>query len=36
MGKYWGPAPIGSRDSFRRMALAIKGIEKEIRKEFCN
>ena len=25
---YWGPAPVGSRDSLRMMALAIKGYQR--------
>ena len=34
---YWGPAPVGSRDSFEKTALAKRiEIEKEIRKEFCS
>ena len=33
---YWGPAPVGSRDSLGRTTLAIKRIDKEIRKEFCS
>ena len=33
---YWGPAPVGSRDSLGRTASAIKRIDKEIRKEFCS
>ena len=35
-GLYRGPAPVGSRDSLGRTALAIKRIDKEIRKEFCS
>ena len=33
---YWGPAPVGSRDSLGRTALAVKRIDKEIMKEFCS
>ena len=32
--RYWGPALVGSRDSLRRTASAIKRIDKEIRKDF--
>jgi len=34
--RYWGPDLVGSRDSLRRTASAIKGIDKEIRKNFCS
>ena len=35
-GEYWGPALVGSRDSLRRMELAIKRIDKRRKRQGKN